>query len=136
MNGNLFGNQKKVAFSNQYQGEYSMDYLKNKLPVGIQSIHDSNRSVSHMRNANRHHSFIFDSHHEKIIKRDLTPGFTNRDNSIQLPKAGGVNDWGIVLKHNDELDQEAQRQELIRQRKQKEEYRIALETQIQNQLYK
>ena len=117
-----------------YNNEYSVDYALNGQRSTLKPNQNmfNNRSNSNLK-LDRRNSRNFDDGNILSQKRDLTPNSNFVRYMPIIPKKGVFNEWAAILKYNDEVDQEAERQELERKRKQKEQYRLSLGNQIKLQ---
>ncbi|CAI2386807.1 unnamed protein product [Moneuplotes crassus] len=68
----------------------------------------------------------------KINQRDRTPNPEPKRYMPVLPKKGVFNEWGAVLRHQDEMEKEQERQEYAMNKLKQEEYKRSLQSQIMN----
>ena len=114
--------QAPMRHKYEYTSEYSINY-----PI----YKGGNLSLSCMRNGNKSRSIIQNQKPRK--SRDLTPATDQRRALPVIPRKGVFNEWGAILKYNDEKDQlrDLKEKELLKMKQ--DEYRQDLENQITHQ---
>jgi len=94
---------------------------------------DKENNTVEAQNMNSTHNQIQKPPSGEPHQRDMTPNPNVKRYMPVMPKKGIFNEWGAVLRHQDEMEREQERQEFQMNKVRQEEYRKSLENQIKYQ---
>ena len=110
------------------RNDHNISAMGQRIPKVLENLTADPQISANNRTQNKMHNHI-----SARITRDMTPNPMQKRQLPVIPKKGVFNEWAAVMRNQDEMEKEQERQEYVRNKIRQDEYRKSLEDQIKYQ---